>query len=97
MLYNVEITDLAKMEIKNIANYIYKSSFSEEIANKFYDEIYSKIYSLSIFPEMHPKYNENYRVLTFKKKYRIFYNINKKNVIINYIFSTSQDYWELLY
>jgi len=71
MIYKIKITELAKVEIKNIANYIFINSFSKEKAEKVFNEIYSKIYSLSIFPEIYTRYNENYRVMTINKKYII--------------------------
>ena len=99
MIYKIKITELAKIEIKNISNYIFMNSFSEDKANKVYNEIYSKIYSLSIFPEIYSMYNQDYRVMTINKKYRVFYTVDnmKKIVTIKYIFSTSQNYKEYLY
>jgi len=99
MIYKIKITQLAKLEIKNISNYIFMNSFSESIANKVYNEIYSKIYSLSIFPEIYPIYEKDYRVMTINKKYRVFYTVNNldKIVTVKYVFSSSQNYKEYLY
>jgi len=99
MIYKIKITELAKIEIKNISNYIFINSFSKDKADKIYNEIYSKIYSLSIFPEIYSIYNENYRVMTINKKYRVFYTINNldKTVTIRYVFSSSQNYKDYLY
>ena len=99
MIFKIKITKLAKIEIKNISNYIFMNSFSEDKANKIYNEIYSKIYSLSIFPEIYPMYDEDYRVMTINKKYRIFYTVDncEKKVTVKYIFSSSQNYRDYLY
>jgi len=93
-IYKIKITEIAKIEIQNISDFIYKNSFSEKVADKVYNEIYSKIYWLSILPEINEKYNIYYRVMTINKKYRVFYKINyeKQEVIVNYVFSSSQNY-----
>ena len=93
-IYKIQITELAKIEIKNISDFIYKNSFSENLADKIYNEIYSKIYWLSILPEINEKYNIDYRVMTISKRYRVFYKINykKQEVIVHYVFSSSQNY-----
>ena len=96
MIYKIEINNIVKEDILEISDSIYKKSFSKEISKKYYNEIYSKIYSLKIFPYRYPEFNENYRVLTIDRKYKVFFKINEKknSVIISRIFSSRQNYFD---
>ncbi len=93
-IYEVEIKNETREKINEISNYIYRFSFSKEIAYKNYDMIYREIFSLKIFPERFPKFNETYRVFTINKKYRVFYKIEeeKNKVVVSRIFSSYEDY-----
>ncbi len=94
MLYSIEIKDLWKIDINNITDYIFRFSFSINIAKKVYDEIYSAIFSLKLFPLRYPIYESDIRVMTIRGKYRVFYRVydNKKLVIIYRIFASEQNY-----
>lgn len=69
-------------------------SFSKETANKIYNEIMASILTLKIFPSSYPIFKNDLRVLTVRKKYRVFYKINKSEKVVKilYIFWTEQDY-----
>jgi hypothetical protein len=62
-------------------------SFSIDTSNKIYNEIMASILTLKIFP-YYPIFKDDLRVLTIRKKYRVFYKINEENkeVKIYYIF-----------
>ena len=48
---------------------------------------------------MFPLYKDNLRVMTIRKKYRVFYEVNdtKKEVTIQFIFGAEQDYDNLIH
>ncbi len=89
----------ARQDLKNIKEYIFRMSFSLENSNKIYNEIMANIFALKIFPLMYPIFKWWIRVMTVRKKYRIFYEVNenKKEVIILYIFWAEQDYDSLIH
>ncbi len=86
-------------DIKNIKNYIFKHSFSLESSNKLSREIMWKILWLKIFPYMYPEFLDSFRVLTIRKKYRVFYKVDKKikKVVIYYVFWSEEDYDNLIH
>ena len=98
-MYNVEIKDLAQEDINEISEYIYRFSLSKAIAKKIYNEIMGKILSLKIFPYLYPAYNSEYRVMTVRKRYRIFYKViqDKKLVEIHYVFWAEEDYDSIIH
>jgi plasmid stabilization system protein ParE len=55
MFYTVELKDDAKKDIFELADYIFRFSFSQNISDKIYDEIYQKAFSLEFMPEMNQK------------------------------------------
>jgi lipocalin len=58
------------------------------------EEIYKEIFSLKIFPNRCPQFNEKYRVLTINKRYRVFFIVSEENqkVIISRIFASFENY-----
>ena len=73
--------------------YIFVQTYSKMLVDKINNEVYAQIKSLDFFPHRFPRYDNNYRVLTYKN-YRIFYRIDEKTktVIIIQLFSTYEDY-----
>lgn len=98
-MYKVIIDPNAQLDLNRILDYIFRFSFSSITVNKIYDEIMSKIYGLQVFPKLYPVFKWDFRVMTVRKNYRIFYKINeaKKEVIIYYIFSSRENYDDLIY
>jgi len=98
-MYKINFKLSAKEDLKNIKEYIFRMSFSIETANKVYNEIMANILTLKVFPSMYPIFKNNLRVLTVRKKYRVFYKINesKKEVTVQYIFWAEQDYNSLIH
>lgn len=72
--YNIFIKDEVFIYLKEYAEYIYRFSFSREIADKTVAWIIQEIFSLKIFPNRYPIFNSKYRVFTIKKKFRVFYS-----------------------
>lgn len=97
-IYNVEIKDSVRIRINEISDYIFRFSFSKESTKKIYDNIYKDIFSLKIFPNRFPKFDEKYRVLTIDKKYRVFFIVDEKslNIIVSRIFLSYENYIERL-
>lgn len=98
-MYKVIIPEYIVEDLKEIKEYIFRFTFSEETSSKIVNEILTKILWLKILPFMFPLYKDNLRVMTIRKKYRIFYKVNeeKKEVKISYIFWTEQDYNTLIH
>jgi len=98
-MYKINFKISAREDLKNIKDYIFKVSFSIEISNKIYNEIMAHILNLKIMPKMYPVFKEDLRVMTVRKKYRVFYKIfeEKREVIIYYIFGVEEDYESLIY
>ena len=93
-IYKVNIKDNVHEFIWELGEYIFRHSFSFDISKKVMDEIYKEIFSLKIFPNRYPDFNEKYRVLTINKKYRVFFLVDEDNmtVIVSRIFSSFEDY-----
>jgi len=97
-IYKIEIKDNVHEFIWELGEYIFKNSFSFEISKNIIDNIYKDIFSLKVFPNRFPEFNNNYRVLTIDKKYRVFYIVDEENmkVIISRIFASVENYIEEL-
>jgi plasmid stabilization system protein ParE len=97
--YYIEISPDVDNDIIELTDYIYRMSFSENIAWNLYNELYAKIYSLSFMPEMYQKVLWEYRVALVKKTYRIFYRVEEENkkVIIVRIIRTDQNIEDILF
>ena len=87
-MYKIVIPDYVMEDIFDIKEYIFRMSFSIENANKIYNEIMANILTLKVFPSMYPIFKNNLRVMTVRRKYRVFYKVNelKKEVTVQYIF-----------
>jgi len=98
-MYEIDIKDWAYFDMQEIKDYIFRFSFSIITADKVIDEIMGKILSLKIFPYLYPAYNSEYRVMTVRKRYRIFYKVieDKKLVEIHYVFWAEEDYDSIIH
>ncbi len=95
--YSIEIEDNVYEDIANIANYLYKQTFSRELASKIYDLLFASIYSLQVFPYRFQIEYKNYHVINIKS-YKIFYKIEKDfNLVKIYrVFWSKQNYKNLI-
>ncbi len=98
-MYKVIIPNYIVEDLKEIKEYIFRFTFSEQTASNIVNEIIANIMWLKVFPFMYPPYKNNLRVMTIRKKYRIFYKVNEstKQVKIYYIFWAEQDYYSLIH
>ena len=98
-MYKINLKLSVKEDLKSIKEYIFRMSFSLETANKIYNEIMASILTLKVLPFMYPIYKYNIRVMTVRRKYRVFYHVNEnsKEVTIQYIFWAEQDYHNLIH
>jgi len=92
-MYKIELLEGTKNDLNLITDYIYRCTFNIDIVDKIYKEIVSSIYSLQIFPYRFIEVN-NYRIITIKWKYKVFYKVDEvdKIVTIYRIFSSLQNY-----
>ncbi len=97
-MYNLEIMKTAVLDLEEISNYIFQASFNKKISEKIYNEIMATILWLKIFPFSFPIFMDDFRVMTVRKKYRVFYKVNEnlKLVTIYYIFWSSENYNKLI-
>lgn len=97
-MYNVKVKESVLQDLEEIVEYIFRLSYSLELADKIYDKIMASIISLKIFPYSFPVFENNFRVMTIDKKYRVFYQVDEKLkvVIVQYIFWSSEDYDDLI-
>jgi len=98
-LYNIIIKDNVHDFIWDLWKYIFRFSFNYSTSKKITDHIYKEIFSLKIFPNRFPEFNNEFRVLTISKKYRVFFKVDEKNmnIIVSKIFSSSENYIDNLY
>ena len=98
-MYKIDFKISAKEDIEMIKQYIFKMSFSIDTANRIYNEIMASILTLKIFPSSYPIFKNDFRVLTIRKSYRVFYKIDdsSETVHIYYIFWTEQDYNSIIH
>ncbi len=83
-MYNIEIKKSVLEDLDEISDYIFRFTFSQETSNKIHDEIMWKILSLKVMPYMFPVFEDNFRVMTVKRKYRIFYKVDETKKKCNY-------------
>lgn len=98
MKYNIVITDKARADIDNIADYIYQTSKSIKIAKSFANKIYDRIDKLTEFPYKgsNPKSRAllaNGYKFVMQDKYFIFYKIIDQNVYVESVFNANLDYF----
>ena len=98
-MYKITIPDYVMEDVFDIKEYIFRMSFSIEVVNKIYNEIMASIVTLKVFPLMYPVFKWDLRVMTIRKKYRVFYEIKEENkeIIIQYIFWVEEDYYSLIH
>ncbi len=91
--YNIEILPEATEDIENFMIFLKNQFVSKELILRLNNLIYSRIYSLKIFPEMFEKVYLDYRRILLKN-YSIFYKVYKKDkkVIIYRILHQSQNF-----
>ncbi|MDP2395692.1 MAG: type II toxin-antitoxin system RelE/ParE family toxin [bacterium] len=87
-MYDIKIKESVLQDLEEISEYIFRMSYSIELSNNIYDKIMASIISLKIFPYSFPIFENNYRVITIDKRYRVFYKVDEisKVVIVQYIF-----------
>lgn len=92
--YNIEIKDSVHDYIWELWEYIFRHSFDFETSKIVMENIYKEIFSLKIFPNRYPVFNDKYRVLTIDWKYRVFFIVDEENlnVIISRIFLSYENY-----
>lgn len=93
MFYKIEIPNIVKNDIYNLSDYIYRFSFSKQIANKVYNDLYSAIFSLNFLPNRFEKSIWEYRRIIVDWNYKIFYRVDEENkkVIIIRVFRSEQN------
>ncbi|MDP3381234.1 MAG: type II toxin-antitoxin system RelE/ParE family toxin [bacterium] len=71
-------------------------SFDFENSKTIMNNIYKDIFSLKIFPNRFPSFNDKFRVMTINKKYRVFFVVDEENttIIVSRIFFSSENYLE---
>lgn len=97
-MYDIKIKESVLQDLEEISEYIFRITYSIELANKIYDKIMASIISLKIFPYSFPVFENKFRVMTIDKNYRVFYKVDEhlKVVTIQYIFWSSEDYEDLI-
>lgn len=103
MKYQIEFTDTAKSDLRNIAIYIAEQAKDKEIAKKFVKELSEQCLTLTDFPQMGatPKdrmlVSYGYRFLVHKE-YLIFYSVDEptEKVYIQAVFNAKKDYTRVL-
>ena len=96
MSYKLRISAQAQNDIECIYNYVLKDGIS--IAKKQADLIYSSLENLQIFPEMganlstYTTQKNDYKFLSIKKTYIVFYKIVGDKVRVVRVFRSEQDY-----
>jgi len=93
MFYNVDIRDAVFDDIFDLSEYVYRFSFSKEIAKNIYDDLYKAIFSLEFLPNRHEIHIWEYRRIIVKWNYKIIYKVEKNNkrVIVIRVFRTEQN------
>lgn len=93
-IYRVDISDEVHNFIYEQADYVFRISFSQEASQNIFNMLYKEIFSLKVFPNRFPIFNNKYRVFTIKKKFRVFYKVDEENLIVtvNQIFSSYENY-----
>jgi len=89
MFYNIEIPKIVHKDIFELTRlYIFRLSYSIEISQKIYDNLYSAIFSLDFMPYRNEIYYWEYRRIIVNWNYKIIYKVNEedKKVIIIRIF-----------
>ncbi|USN57938.1 MAG: type II toxin-antitoxin system RelE/ParE family toxin [Candidatus Peribacteria bacterium] len=98
MFYIVEIPPSVIKEIDRLSDYVFRFSFSGDIAKKVYDNLFRGIFSLEFMPYRFQQVLGDYRVVVVKGSYRVFYKIDETNkkVIIIRVLRSEQDFDDIL-
>ena len=100
MNYKLRISEQAHKDIESIYNYVLKDGIT--IAKKQAELIYSSLENLERCPEMganlanHTTKKNDYKFLSIKKTYVVFYKIEGDEVRVMRIFRGEQDYLQQL-
>ncbi|MCL2147340.1 MAG: type II toxin-antitoxin system RelE/ParE family toxin [Synergistaceae bacterium] len=87
MKYEVQSTDIARLDLKNIYIYIADTLLEPVIAEKQYSRIEKAVYSLDTMPERFRQYEKEpwrsrkLRIMTVDN-YLVFYTVDNKNRIV---------------
>lgn len=97
-IYNIKIRDSVHEFVWDLWEYIFRMSFDFENSKTIMNNIYKDIFSLKIFPNRFPSFNDKFRVMTINKKYRVFFVVDEENttIIVSRIFFSSENYLEWL-
>ena len=79
--YEIKIELGVHIDISEITNYIFNETFDNLLASKIYDLLYTKIYSLEIFPNKYKKFYKDFRIL-ITNKFKIFYTVCDRKKIV---------------
>ncbi|MDP2090539.1 MAG: hypothetical protein Q8K30_02975 [Candidatus Gracilibacteria bacterium] len=95
-IYNIKIRDSVHEFVGDLGEYIFRMSFDFENSKTIMNNIYKDIFSLKIFPNRFPSFNDKFRVMTINKKYRVFFVVDEENttIIVSRIFFSSENYLE---
>lgn len=86
--YNVNVTEIAEIDLYDIITYIANQFDSDETAQDMYDEVERVLSSLVTFPERATVVDDDrLRLLGYRKimikNYIAFFTIDKQNAIVN--------------
>ena len=97
--YTIKITDYAKLDFREIYNYIFWRLSSPINANRFREKFYSKLEILRINPYIYPSLsdysnpNYKYRKLIVNNYVIIYYILEKEKIVyIVHIYSSKSNY-----
>lgn len=79
MFYKIVIRKAVYDDIFELSDYVFRTSFSIEIAKKIYDDLYACIFSLDFMPNRYEIYFWEYRRIILKWSYKIIYKVNEEN------------------
>ena len=101
MTFEVEVTQLAAIEITNIVSYLRGTLLSEQAANNFLNELDHQIDLISDLPEIYAistldvVRDFGYRV-AHVNKYVLLYDFDGEKVTVEHVFHGLQDYGRLI-
>ena len=93
MFYKIEIPWLVHKDIFDLSDYVFRISFSIEIAKKIYDDLYACIFSLDFMPNRYEIYFWEYRRIILKWSYKIIYRVDEENKKVIIIRIMRVEYW----
>jgi len=90
MMYDIVITEQARLDMKDLFEYIALTLLEPVIAEKQYSRIEKAVYSLDQMPERFRQYEKepwcsrNLRIMPVDS-YLVFYTVDKENLIVTVI------------